>query len=199
MSGRTRWTALVVVISVLALPPCVAAQDSAPPVKITVRVDDKAGVQGSVLHYAKARASEVFEMSGIQIEWIDGKEADRLKVIAPYMIVIMAEAPAKLKAEAEHLGIDVMGQGAPFIGRAYIYYDRVLAFRPIPPRDIISALGDVMAHELGHLMLPPGHSNAGIMRPTINMRSRRVETFTDSEARELQQRVREGSQTANTH
>jgi hypothetical protein len=102
----------------------------------------------------------------------------------------MAEAPARRKAAMESLGADVMGQGAPLIGRAYIYYDRVLKLNPVPPRDIITTLGDVIAHELGHLMLPPGHSNVGIMRPSINMTSRRLETFTTHEAAHIRERVR---------
>jgi len=102
----------------------------------------------------------------------------------------MAEAPAKLKAEMERLGMDVMGQGAPAVGRAYIYYDRVLKLNPVPPRDIITTLGDVMAHELGHLMLPPGHSNLGIMRSDINMTSRRLETFTDVQAAHIHEHLR---------
>jgi hypothetical protein len=127
------------------------------------------------------------------VQWVDGGTANRLKITTPYMILIMAEAPAKLKAAMEQLGTDVMGQGAPSIGRAYIYYDRVVAFRPIAPRDIPTTLGDVMAHELGHLILPPGHSSVGIMRPTINQMSRREETFSESEAREIQSRLRSGS------
>jgi hypothetical protein len=83
-----------------------------------------------------------------------------------------------------------MGQGAPLVGRAYIYYDRVMKLNPVPPRDVITTLGDVIAHELGHLMLPAGHSNVGIMRPSINMTSRRLETFTDVEAAEIRNRVR---------
>ena len=117
--------------------------------------------------------------------------ANRLKIVAPYMILIMEEAPGKLKAAMEHLGTDVIGQGAPFIGRAYIYYDRVLHLRPNPPRDLASTLGDVIAHELGHLLLPPGHSTLGIMRPSINMTSRRVETFTENEAVQLRSLLRE--------
>jgi len=184
---RQIWRTLVVV-SIMAVARVASAQDVAVPT-ITVRVDDKAGVQGALLNIAKARASEVFAMSGIRIEWIDGKQAARQKISAAYMLLIMAEAPAKVKAAMEQLGTDVMGQGAPSVGRAYIYYDRVVAFRPVPPRDIPSTLGDVMAHELGHLILPPGHSPVGIMRPTINMRSRRVETFSESEAREIQSRL----------
>ena len=185
---RRIWRTLLLV-SILAFARGVSAQDGGVPT-ITVRVDDKAGVQGALLNIAKARATEVFAMSGIRIEWIDGKQAARQKVSAANMILIMAEAPAKLKAAMEHLGTDVMGQGAPSVGRAYIYYDRVVAFRPVPPRDIPSTLGDVMAHELGHLILPPGHSPVGIMRPTINMRSRRVETFSESEATEIHSRLR---------
>jgi hypothetical protein len=70
-----------------------------------------------------------------------------------------------------------------------------LAPTPIPPRDIVTTLGDVMAHELGHLILPPGHSNVGIMRPTLNMMSRRVETFTQQEAAQIREHLQRQSVT----
>ena len=167
-----------------------ASRRPEPELQVTVRLDDKAGVQGVYLKFAKERAAAVFAMRGVKLAWIDGEDANRLKIVAPYTILIMAEAPAKLKAEMERLGMDVMGQGAPAVGRAYIYYDRVLKLNPVPPRDIITTLGDVMAHELGHLMLPPGHSNLGIMRSDINMTSRRLETFTELEAAQIRERVR---------
>ena len=167
-----------------------AGREADPDLRITVRVDDKAGVQGAVLKLAEARAANVFAMSGVSVDWLDGEEAIRLKLRTPYTILIMAEAPAKLKAAMEQLGTDVMGQGAPFIGRAYIYYDRVQQLRPSPPRGVITTLGDVIAHELGHLILPPGHSLTGIMRPGIDMTSRRVETFTKVEAKQIRERLR---------
>ena len=175
------WRAVVAMAtlgSVLGMCTEAAAQERN---RITVRVDDKAGVQGALLKIAKSRATQVFAMSGVDVEWTDGEEANRLKITTAYTIVIMAEAPARLKAAMERLGTDVMGQGAPVVGRAYIYYDRIVALRPIAPRDLPTTLGDVMAHELGHLILPPGHSTVGIMRPNINMTSRRVDTFTPSE------------------
>jgi hypothetical protein len=189
--GRTALSALIVAASLLTAEGVSAAdRRPEPELRITVRIDDKAGVQGVYLKFAKDRAAEVFAMKGVKLDFIDAEEANRLKVVAPYTILIMAEAPARLKAEMERLGMDVMGQGAPTVGRAYIYYDRVLKLNPVPPRDIITTLGDVMAHELGHLMLPPGHSNVGIMRPDINMTSRRLETFTDVEATRIQEHVR---------
>jgi hypothetical protein len=190
--SKAAFSIFVVVATVATLDGALAAgQKGDPEPRITVRVDDKASVQGAVLKLAEARAAQIFAMSGVKVDWIDGEGANRLKIVAPYTILLMAEAPAELKAAMEHLGTDVMGQGAPFIGRAYIYYNRVLQLRPIPPRDLISTLGDVIAHELGHLLLPPGHSSVGIMRPSINMTSRRFETFTEEEAAQLRSLLRE--------
>jgi hypothetical protein len=202
MDWRTRRAlSALAIVGMLGLPHGAAAQ-SAPSdgdgnLRIPVRIDDKAVVQGALLKLAQTRATEVFGMSGVQIDWIDGRDANRLKIVTPYTILIMAEAPAKLKAAMDRVGTDVMGQGAPFIGRAYIYYDRVVP-TIIPPRDIVTTLGDVMAHELGHLILPPGHSPTGIMRPSINMTSRRVETFTAAEAAEIRVRLRERARQPNT-
>jgi hypothetical protein len=189
--GRSALSALVVAATLVTVDGVSAAgREAEPELRITVRVDDRAGVQGVYLKYAKDRAAQVFAMKGVKLDWIDGTEANRLKVVAPYTILIVAEAPAKLKAQMEALGMDVMGQGAPLVGRAYIYYDRVLKLNPAPPRDVITTLGDVIAHELGHLMLPVGHSNVGIMRPSINMTSRRLETFTEEEAAQIRGHLR---------
>ena len=189
--GRSALSALIMAASLLMADGVWAASRSdQPELRITVRLDDKAGVQGVYLKFAKERAAEVFAMKGVKVDWIDGNEANRLKVVAPYTVLIMAEAPATLKAKMEALGMDVMGQGAPMVGRAYIYYDRVMKLNPVPPRDVITTFGDVIAHELGHLMLPVGHSNVGIMRPSINMTSRRLETFTEAEAAQIREHLR---------
>jgi hypothetical protein len=187
--GRSALSALVMA-GMLLTANGASGEQAEPDLRITVRVDDRAGVQGVYLKFAKQRAAEVFAMRGVKLDWIDGEDANRLKVVAPYMILIVAEAPARLKAQMETLGADVMGQGAPLAGRAYIYYDRVMKLNPVPPRDVITTLGDVIAHELGHLLLPPGHSNVGIMRPAINMTSRRLETFTEVEATHIRERLR---------
>src|SRR5689334_9847430 len=81
-----------------AAPRDAIAGSAKPELRITVRVDDTAGVQGAYLKLAEARAAEVFAMSGVQVEWVDGREATRLNLMVPYTILIMAEAPAALKA-----------------------------------------------------------------------------------------------------
>jgi hypothetical protein len=195
-SSAARWAFATVAMLVGASGAVAAGQDAELELRITVRVYDKAGVQGAALTYAEARAARVFAMIGVNVDWVDGNEANRLNLVAPYTILIMAEAPPTLKAAMKKLGTDVMGQGAPSVARAYIYYDRVLQLRVVPPRDVTTTLGDVIAHELGHLMLPPGHSNLGIMRPSINMRSRSLETFTEAEAANVRGSVRDRANAA---
>ena len=55
-------------------------------------------------------------------------------------------------------------------GIIYIFYDRVeTAFgrtNGTTPLELI--LGITMAHEIGHLLLPPGHSLKGIMRARLD-------------------------------
>lgn len=196
MSGRQALSILVLA-AMVGGPESLSARaaDDEAETKVQVRVDNQAGVDQTILKIARARASQVFARSRVRIEWIDGADAARLKLRAPYTILIMAEGPAKLKATAENLAADVMAQGAPVAGRAYIYYDRVVSVL-VPPRDIASMLGDVMAHELGHLLLPPGHSSVGIMRPGINMWSRVLETFTKTETAEMHRRLRERAPSA---
>jgi len=194
--GRSALAALVMGASlVTAHDVSAASRPAEPELRVTVRIDDTAGVPSVYLKCAKDRAAEVFAMRRVKLDWIDGDQANRLKVVAPYTILIMAEASAMLKAKMENLGMDVLGQGASSIGRAYIYYDRVIKLNPVPPRDVITTLGDVIAHELGHLLLPPGHSAVGIMRPSINMTSRRLETFTDVQAAHIRDRLHRHSVT----
>ena len=84
-------SALVAVAALAtAISSSAAARDADPQLQITVRVDDKAGVQGAVLKLAEARAADVFAMSGVSVDWLDGEEAIRLKLRTPYTILIMS-------------------------------------------------------------------------------------------------------------
>jgi hypothetical protein len=76
---------------------------------------------------------------------------------------------------------DVLGFAAPSVSRAWVFWDRIEAAKARAPATAI-VLGDVMAHELGHLILAsPGHSFRGIMRGEIPLRMRATETFTKRE------------------
>ena len=77
-----------------------------------------------------------------------------------------------------------MGQAIKAGRRAFVFYERIASAASVrPDRDLLSMLGDIVAHELGHLMLPTwGHSSTGIMSPNVDLMSRRLRTFTPAEA-----------------
>lgn len=153
---------------------------------IVVRVDNLGGVLPDHLQFAEQRASEIFARIGARIRWID-QEASVSQHITPSFTVLLVDAPV----EGTSRFVDALGFAHPGVRRAYVFCDRIAALNVGTPRTIPSLLGDVIAHELGHLMLPaPGHSADGIMRPELETKSWTVKTFTTPQAQEVLSRVR---------
>ena len=71
--------------------------------------------------------------------------------------------------------------------RAYIFGDRIANLKISGRRDFEVILGRVLAHELGHLLLPgQGHSNAGLMQKQVDFRSAKVMGFTGEQRQSIQ-------------
>ena len=67
---------------------------------------------------------------------------------------------------------------------AYAYYNRVIEQSLLYPIDARVLLGRVIAHELGHVLLPPNsHSLLGIMRGNIDLGLEKPDRFTRDQAR----------------
>ena len=155
---------------------------------IVVRVDNLVGVLPGDLQFAEQRASEVFAQIGVQIRWIDVEESFSQHVLPSFTVVL---ENAEVTREARSRSVEPLGFAHPSVRRAYVLYDRIAALKVTTPRTIPSLLGDVIAHELGHLLLPlPGHSADGIMRPGLETKSWYVNTFTKPQAREVLSRIR---------
>jgi hypothetical protein len=155
---------------------------------IVVRVDNVAGVLPDYLQFAEGRASEVFARIGARIHWIDQEESVSQHITPSFTVVLVN---AEEHGEGASRFVDALGLANPSVRRAHVFYDRITALNVGTPRTIPSLLGDVIAHELGHLMLPPpGHSADGIMRPELETKSWYIKTFTKPQAREVLSRVR---------
>jgi hypothetical protein len=147
-------------VSASLIQPCPEA--TAPPA-IGVRIHNEALVQEDVLETALGRASGVFRRAGIIIEWTMGEPSAR--GATPLFDLVLATTSPRLAAAAA-ASHPVLGHANQPAGRAYAYYDIIrdaaVMFRTA--REYL--LGDVVAHELGHLLLPASsHSAWGIMRP----------------------------------
>jgi hypothetical protein len=60
---------------------------------------------------------------------------------------------------------DALGEASSLTRRAYIHYSRVLAYATRTMSDSRCVLALVLAHEIGHMLLPePSHTTSGLMR-----------------------------------
>ena len=67
---------------------------------------------------------------------------------------------------------------------AYAYHNRIIELSLLHPIDARGLLGRVIAHELGHVLLPPNsHSLHGIMRGNIDLWQENPDRFTRNQAR----------------
>jgi hypothetical protein len=178
--------ALLVVLFVMSAIDAHAAGQTDTPT-VVVRLDNVAVVPVADLDFAKNRAANVFSRIGVRVTWIDEDMAFREHLRPPFTVVVI-NSGAQLLARPAF--VDTLGFADPGVARAHVIYDRVEALTARWQQGVASVLGDVIAHELGHLMLPsPRHSTRGIMRSGVDVHVHALETFTDPQARQIVSRL----------
>ena len=177
-----------------------ASADPAEPLRITVHVHDYAHVPPAILARAEDEAARIYRAAGVALEWVDeSTPSARLHPAtmghSDLNINILSSEMTKGKRTAE----DAMGAatGDPEArGRlAYVFYARVANMARIARKTIDPILGHVIAHEIGHLLLPQNsHSPSGVMRATWDSRQTRLAVngllrFTPEQAELIRSRV----------
>lgn len=156
---------------------------------LVVYLRDYAGLPPDVLDAARQLVGDIYEAAGVRIVWADplerradpGHERAHVFLLSPQM--------TWRKAAAEQTPPGVLAQTPCGSHVAYVFVARVaiIAGRYSRPRG--EMLGLVVAHELGHVLLPPGsHSHTGIMRDAI-YRQRKESRFTAREAALMRERL----------
>lgn len=154
--------------------PATSAAVAAP--RITVRVYNYAEVPLATLDRAKNQVNKIFRHVGVGIIWVDcyprsvSQSVSCNQLLSPNEILLRILRRPKGEVEFEQK----TGGAAFRVGRETgsglisLYYDRVeqIASNLNLSRDVV--LGHIAAHEMGHLLLPPGsHSQHGIMRADL--------------------------------
>jgi hypothetical protein len=136
---------------------------SAKPLPLPVTVFDYANVPAQWLSWAKATMSRIYGDIGVEIRWQDVRSEARTG-----LIVLMLPEARSIK---ESIPQSVMGYSSGTADErrrvAYVLYGRMDQFRleQVPAIQRANVLGYLMAHEVGHLLLPvQSHSPSGIMR-----------------------------------
>jgi len=159
---------------------------------LTVRVRDEAHLPERTLQEALMIAAGVYRRAGVSIRWLPPPDA--VASASDLVILIM---PAAIDAEFR-VGDDSMGVARSANSTrgtvAYVFADRVRDFGERGQTDTWIVLGCVIAHELGHLLLPVNsHASDGIMRahwdPKLISRAGGFLSFAPDQARLLRLRV----------
>jgi hypothetical protein len=136
---------------------------------IDVVVYDYANVPAAQLRRAKKELIGIYRSIGIEVTWWEvspltapsAAESLTASTIGRARFVFIK--PSRIASTHDRANIAGSAYGVDGRGRvAYVFYDRVKA---LP----VEMLGYVIAHELGHLLLPAGHSPQGLMRASWDM------------------------------
>jgi hypothetical protein len=133
---------------------------------MTVLVYDYAGVQADILLKAEQETSRIFRHSGVDVTWrpcrMPGSSV-AFECPEPGPTTPALRLVPRLKATANRVHVEAMGYCTGDFATVSVEFARELEESGVARRPQI--LGHIMAHEIGHLLLPGnGHSVSGIMR-----------------------------------
>lgn len=165
MANTTRDLVVAVAAAGILLGADHEVQAAARPV-VSVAFQNGANINPSVINRAMAAVTRTFAATGITLT---RRHADEDAGTADHRItvVLMAKATADFKTPNPL----VMGAAAEAEFQcgtiAYVFYDRIVSFAKAEEQDVTLVMALVIAHELGHLLLPPAsHAADGVMKAT---------------------------------
>jgi hypothetical protein len=135
--------------------------------KMNVAICNLGGVDDAFVFQAKAETDQVYGSAGIRITWYTCEEfpTPAPKDSAPWFVIrLRNDKPPRTAGPAS---LDVMGKAYVEDNGGYMadaYWQAIALNSAQHEADGGALLGFVMAHELGHLLLGPGHTPDGVMQ-----------------------------------
>jgi hypothetical protein len=155
------------------------------PFTLTVRVyAADADVTTEELAEVEAQATQVYEAVGVRLRWVhEGSNVEAVDSgTYAVRLVLLSGAKARQLIALQHVEEGIVGQAAGITRSAYIFCNRVITTAGLNATSHVNVLGYTIAHELGHLVLPPNsHSSTGIMRASMYTRTARLAYFTEKQ------------------
>ena len=154
---------------------------------MTLSVENAANVPNFDLSTAKREVTRVYAAAGVPTVWMNHAAlADGSRPMV--YVVLMSRDRAARKARLEGVSDAVLGQANKPAARVYIYWHRI-ADRALQHGFAAGELlGLVLAHEIGHVLLPENsHSAVGIMKAGLGVGKDVGLRFTDAQGRSIRQ------------
>jgi hypothetical protein len=182
--GRTGWA--MTAVAILALPGASVEAQS-----VVVRIQNRADVPAATVADAARRVQSVYRTASVSLTWFDD---DAPAVGADLTVSLIITRAPGWGAATGVLGFAI--EAPVGCGRiAYVFADRVSAYAAQYQQDLATVLAVVIAHELGHLMLPhTSHTARGVMsaswdRQDLADAHRGLMRFSDAEAARMRTQI----------
>ena len=152
---------------------------------IVLHVTNYADLSRKVLEDAMTRVAMIYERIGVRIAWVEDMGSVRRHGDGQLhlTVLLLSREMAEKKISAAGIEDGVLGFAHPASGRASIFCDRIAA-TPGAPKNFSIPLGNVIAHEVGHLVLGANsHSRSGIMRAYTDVPALHLQSFDKAQER----------------
>ena len=164
---------------------------------LRVHVENHAEVPTSILRLAELELTHLYDAAGVRVLRSTQRDhADCLRTLTIHVILLSPGMEDRLDRR-QGRAPNVLGWASREALRAYVYWSRVKDYVSsviVSPGD---ALGFIMAHEVGHILLPSGgHSTTGIMQENYLVHSMYTLRFNPDQAAAIRAFVLVGKQAA---
>jgi len=146
---------------------------------IVAQVDDYAEIGPGDLAPAEQLAGRIYEAIGVRVIWVHGEGPIQDPRGLRVHVRLLSRTMAERKISKERIKADVLGQANRPSRGVYVFFHRILPVAIKHKQNYARVLGLVMAHEMGHVLLPvDSHSKSGIMSANPDVWSKSVRYFT---------------------
>lgn len=163
------WCCVVVTIG-LAGPSVGAADAQAQPrlARIFVAVTNFSDVPPAILDRAEVEVGRTFRRMGVEIMWLPatpGPTGPRAGSDFTIKLIIQPQLAGASRRGSRSVMAAALRMQSDREGSIYVFYDRVTEVAAINRADTARLMGNVIAHEMGHLLLHhAAHTAEGLMR-----------------------------------
>jgi hypothetical protein len=157
---------------------------------IQLQIINDANVPSDVLDGVRHEVAAIYARAGIAVVWDDA--TTDVRPVLRFAVKIVPHSLGYGDAKPHVMGVALRETRGAIV---YVFSGRVEYFARVQRISNGTMLAHVIAHEIGHLMLPKGwHSQRGLMRGTwdraqVDAAARGALTFTPDEVRTIREEL----------
>jgi hypothetical protein len=119
---------------------------------VAVRVENPHGLEVPALGGAQELATQIYERAGVSLRWTAD---ETMKPDRTFTLVLASSVAVKSALRSDAMGVAPRPRDGTSGTRAYVFLNKVQSFAARNRLVVMQVLACALAHEIGHLLLPP--------------------------------------------